>query len=215
MKKLMLIFATSAFAIFAGTNTSGANPVCPGENILRSINSSQKTKVIFVNESTTPEDSFIIYWLDFEGKRVKYGQVFPGETHHQSTFLGHPWVITSPIPGGGEDCIDLYLPRRDGETISLGGNANNSEVNTAESEYFPWPAGSWGGKVRTGPGLNHPAIANLAEGESVTLTENTGIMMNGYPWYRIRFREDGRGYQWGGILCSGAKALPGLFQTCP
>jgi hypothetical protein len=78
----------------------------------------------------------------------------------------------------------------------------------------PVAAGSWGGVVRSGPGMEHARIALLREGESVALLFNTGIMRDGYPWFLIRFRGDQLGFQWGGILCRLAVPVDGLYETC-
>ena len=75
-------------------------------------------------------------------------------------------------------------------------------------------AGSWGGKVRSGPGTDYRQVGSLRNGDPVRLLENTGVMMNGYPWFRISFRNGKRGYQWGGILCSFDRPIDGVFRTC-
>jgi len=80
---------------------------------------------------------------------------------------------------------------------------------------FPRRAGSWGGIVRSGPSQEFSRLAALAEGEPVTLLENTGVTHNDYPWFRIRYRGSREGYQWGGILCSVGDPVPELFETCP
>lgn len=78
---------------------------------------------------------------------------------------------------------------------------------------------SLGGKVRNGPGMEHSQTGSLAEGNLVLLEENTGIVMNGYPWFKITHYNSASGavlsgYQWGGILCS-FDARQGVFDTCP
>jgi hypothetical protein len=78
----------------------------------------------------------------------------------------------------------------------------------------PIEAASWGGIVRDGPGQNHRKLGTLEEGEHVMLIENTGIMWNGYPWWRIEFRGSREGYQWGGILCSLDEPMEGIYETC-
>ncbi|AXS39813.1 hypothetical protein [Breoghania sp. L-A4] len=79
---------------------------------------------------------------------------------------------------------------------------------------FPVAAGSWGGKVRGGPGMNYEQVGSLAEGAPVLLLEDTGVMMNGYPWFLIRFNGNRTGYQWGGILCATRDPVDGVFETC-
>lgn len=79
---------------------------------------------------------------------------------------------------------------------------------------YPRAAGSWGGIVRDGPGREYRRLGVLEEGEPVTLVENTGVMENGYPWFRILYRGQREGYKWGGILCSADGAVSELYETC-
>lgn len=78
----------------------------------------------------------------------------------------------------------------------------------------PLAAGSWGGIVRSGPGMDHRRVASLREGERVELLFNTRIMRDGYPWFLIRFRGGQLGFQWGGILCRLEVPVDGLYETC-
>lgn len=34
-----------------------------------------------------------LYWIDYQGRRRPYGQIGPGQSHSQSTFVGHVWEI--------------------------------------------------------------------------------------------------------------------------
>lgn len=78
----------------------------------------------------------------------------------------------------------------------------------------PIEAASWGGIVREGPGQNYRKLGALEQGEHVMLLENTSVMENGYPWWRIEFWGSREGYQWGGILCSLNEPMEGVYQTC-
>jgi hypothetical protein len=91
------------------------------------------------------------------------------------------------------------------------GSTPAAAVQTAT---FPAAGGSWGGIVRSGPGQEFARVASLREGEPVTLLENTGAMMNGFPWFRIRFRAGSEGFKWGGILYGRGEAVPGAFEIC-
>ena len=84
----------------------------------------------------------------------------------------------------------------------------------AQAEDFPIEAGSWGGKVRSGPGTSFKRLEGLQEGEAVTLLENTGVLMNGYPWFKVRYRGGKTGYKWGGILCARNIPVKGVFRHC-
>ncbi|MEM8685687.1 MAG: SH3 domain-containing protein [Pseudomonadota bacterium] len=79
---------------------------------------------------------------------------------------------------------------------------------------FPVEAGSWGGKVRTGPGSSFKQVAGLKEGDTVKLLEDTGVQMNGFPWFKIEFDDGKTGYKWGGVLCSRKVQVKGTFRQC-
>lgn len=49
------------------------------------------TKITFVNGSA---QAIRIYWIDYNGNRVLYQTLSPGEEYGLNTFLHHPWVIT-------------------------------------------------------------------------------------------------------------------------
>ncbi len=85
----------------------------------------------------------------------------------------------------------------------------------SEPSGFPVEAGSWGGKVRSGPGMEHAQIASLRQGEPLTLLARTEIVFNDYPWFRIRTSDGLEGYQWGGVVCARGVAVEGAFETCP
>ncbi len=85
---------------------------------------------------------------------------------------------------------------------------------TAEPVSKGFAAKSWGGVVRSGPGMEFKQVASLKEGEKITVIEDAGVEMNGYRWYKIRFGANKVGFQWGGILCPVGKPVAGAFQSC-
>ena len=102
------------------------------------------------------------------------------------------------------------------ETATARSDTDDGRLVVAQSTAgLPVRAGSWGGKVRAGPGQEYRHIDGLSEGEDVTLLENTGVMMNGYPWFKIQFKNGRVGYKWGGILCAKAVPVQGVYQSCP
>lgn len=60
------------------------------ESSLRSLASEVPTKLKFVNKTSEAVD---IFWLDFEGRRQRYGSIEPGEIFVQPTYATHPWVL--------------------------------------------------------------------------------------------------------------------------
>ena len=79
---------------------------------------------------------------------------------------------------------------------------------------FPIRAASGGGVIRSGPGVNFRRLGSTREFEPVTVLRNTGVMMNNFPWFEIRYRNGRRGFQWGGLICSTGRAFAGTFDTC-
>ncbi|MEP0521401.1 MAG: MliC family protein [Hyphomicrobiales bacterium] len=76
-------------------------------------------------------------------------------------------------------------------------------------------AQSWGGIVRSGPGMHHEKLGSLYEGQKITVLHRTHEIMNGYPWMAIEFGDyKQRGYQWGGIICATDYARQDLHQLC-
>jgi hypothetical protein len=49
------------------------------------------TKITFVNRSA---QTIRVYWIDYQGNRVLYAMLAPGEEYGLNTYLHHPWVIT-------------------------------------------------------------------------------------------------------------------------
>ncbi len=75
-------------------------------------------------------------------------------------------------------------------------------------------AGALGGNVRAGPEISSKRVAKLKPGERVVLLENSGVVLNGYPWFKIEFRTGRTGHVWGGILCARLVAIAGLREQC-
>jgi membrane-bound inhibitor of C-type lysozyme len=86
-------------------------------------------------------------------------------------------------------------------------------VQASPDVDFPQPGYSYGGKVRSGPGMNYRQTGSLREGDEILILNGTGAMMNGYEWFEIRYRNGRTGYQWGGIMCS-QKPYPTIFRVC-
>ena len=82
--------------------------------------SRQSTQVVFRNGVTNPPARCRLFWLDYQGKLVRYKTLNPGETHRQQTFETHPWTFTTvPARGSPEprqrlvvDGSPVFFPRR-------------------------------------------------------------------------------------------------------
>ena len=117
-KTTKLTLTTLAVSVMA-INLASAELVCHHEAGQRSTASDVSTTITFEIYGENDETQFKIYWLDYDGNRVFYKHVFAGDTYNQQTYLTHPWVVTAPIPGGGEDCIGVYYPQQGGSTVTL------------------------------------------------------------------------------------------------
>lgn len=84
----------------------------------------------------------------------------------------------------------------------------------SQPDEFPVPAGSWGGVVRDGPGKQYRQIDSLDEGEAITLMGRSDVVEDGYPWFKIAYRDGKIGYKWGGILCSTGAERSDIYKTC-
>ena len=66
--------------------------------------------------------------------------------------------------------------------------------------------------MRDGPSMRAIRLGSLPEGRRVRILRNTGVAMNGYDWFAIRFR--GRiAYQWGGIMCADTE-IAHVYRIC-
>jgi hypothetical protein len=63
---------------------------CADEGKVVSPASSQAATITFSNQTT---QTLKIYWLDYTGARKPYGEVAPGATTTQATFVGHYWML--------------------------------------------------------------------------------------------------------------------------
>jgi uncharacterized protein YgiM (DUF1202 family) len=91
--------------------------------------------------------------------------------------------------------------------------SSEPKPKSGAKKFQSFAAKSWGGVVRSGPGMEFKKVASLQEGDPITAIEQS-TEMNGYFWYKIRFGKNKTGYQWGGIICPVGKLVPGTFEQC-
>ncbi|MCP4381013.1 MAG: hypothetical protein GY798_06275 [Hyphomicrobiales bacterium] len=106
-----------SFLIVAGSGVAIAG--CFSEGSYRSAPSDTPALLSFTNNAQTEEDAYEIYWIDFDGNRQLYSTLRAQQSIDQETFIGHIWLITAPVPGGGEICIDLIEASKPKENINL------------------------------------------------------------------------------------------------
>lgn len=73
----------------------------------KSLVSDTSLHLVFSNQT---KGTVSIYWLDFNGERVLYNTLGPGESDRQQTYVTHPWVI---VDAEGR-CIEQLVPNEAG-----------------------------------------------------------------------------------------------------
>ena len=63
------------------------------EKDLRSLSGDKRCQIMFHNKTA---ETLEFWWLDYEGRRVRFGEVGPGERASMDTYETHPWVLTRP-----------------------------------------------------------------------------------------------------------------------
>lgn len=113
MKKIILMLGILAMSFttppplsFTDPNTLASESKCEQESGLRSIEGVKATEFTLTNHT---KFTLLLYWLNYEGKRVKYEEIPPGQRVNQPTFLTHPWVVTDTKGR----CIRILTPPGD------------------------------------------------------------------------------------------------------
>lgn len=80
-------------------------------NVLRSLKSDDVSLVTFIGRTRRP---VAVYWIDFNGHRVRYGVIRYGERFPLTTYETHPWIFRDRDTGdrlvtaGGQE---VFWPR--------------------------------------------------------------------------------------------------------
>lgn len=228
-----IVTLVAAIMLSLGLGWSGsalaADASCQQLFKLKSKNSNTPTSITFVNGASTMRG---IMWLGFDGHPKDYANLQVGESVTLQTFLTHAWMVVT----GPGDCLEIVMPVAGGSTITLGDDGSNAgEEGEAQTSCpagtvpvpetdncvpasetgggtLPMYGRSLGGVVRSKPSMGSKKVASLKEGDRIEIVEDSGVTMNGYTWFKIRWRGK-TGYHWGGIFCSDA-ALGGAFEVC-
>jgi hypothetical protein len=102
MKTKILAAAFTALVLSAGAAHAQMPGACPGDDDPVSPKQYVKTKVTFTNAT---DSRLNIFWIDYEGERVRMGRFVPGQTATVNTFVGHPWAFVTD----NGICVDLYI----------------------------------------------------------------------------------------------------------
>ena len=93
-------------------STSAAPVNCDQEKNLRSQAATDSTEISFRNRSSQTRR---IYWLNFDGARVLYASLTPGQTINFQTYMTHPWLVTNDA----DECQAIYLPTTSPHEVDL------------------------------------------------------------------------------------------------
>ncbi|XP_025989396.1 von Hippel-Lindau tumor suppressor homolog [Solenopsis invicta] len=64
--------------------------------ILKSLSSQHESFVKFIN--TTPH-TVTLYWMDYQGQAINYGDLSSGDFREINTFQTHPWIFVNKVTG--------------------------------------------------------------------------------------------------------------------
>jgi hypothetical protein len=76
---------------------------CEQRGSIQSTAFDRLTGIEFRNNSKSTRS---VYWIDYEGREVRYQTLRRGERGSQSTYVSHPWLVTDQSGG----CVCIYLP---------------------------------------------------------------------------------------------------------
>ncbi len=85
---------------------------CASEKGLTSTESNISTFINFRNNSS---QSLQIFWINFDGQRIKYADLEPGQEYKQQTYLSHPWIVANE----SGKCLRIYFPTKEEGFFSI------------------------------------------------------------------------------------------------
>ena len=118
------------------------------------------------------------------------------------------WLKERESCGSQAPCIELKMSERIAELEEW-----QKPPGASTDGGFPHAARTFGGIVRSGPGMDFPKVASLEEGIAVTLVADAGVDMGGFQWFAITWRGK-KGFMWGGIMCSKGDHVTGVLSVC-
>jgi hypothetical protein len=116
-----------------------------------------------------------------------------------------------------QECTGITQTNIEGEREATEQGTAEPEVDTQTSNLFiavGHEGLSYGGQLRKGPGMEFAKQASLAKGDKIKILEDTGVIMDGYKWFKVSSPK-GVGYHWGGIFCvPGGVPADGVLDNC-
>ena len=104
--RTVLAAAGATLALSAPAPALADGQRCAAEAAIYSVRGVEPTVVTFHNSSRM---IIRIYWIDYEGRRVHFSTLRPGQSYSANTFASHPWIVTNQV----EDCQQVVYAERD------------------------------------------------------------------------------------------------------
>lgn len=124
----------------------------------------------------------------------------------------HRWVIH------GKGATEMMLLKNDEapKQCRITDMGDEGDFSSASGDYVSTMGNfALGGNVRSGPGTQYDKTDSLNYGEPIAIVSRAEVQYQGYEWFEIEYSEGLRGYMWGGIMCSNALHIIGLYESCP
>lgn len=126
----------------------------------------------------------------------------------------HHWMIHGKGPTEMMLLKDDDAPKQC-QVTDMGDEGTSSPSSASGSYVSTMGNFALGGNVRSGPGTQYDKTDSLNYGEPIAIVSRTDVQYQDYEWFEIEYSEGLRGYMWGGIMCSNALHIIGLYESCP
>lgn len=117
---------------YPATEPSMAGPGCADEGFIRSIPSDRPTSIVFRNERN---QSVVVNWIDFDGRRRIQAELAPGMQITQPTVVGHPWLVSTPAGR----CIGIYVAADEQQVVTLAPTRREAPTLALPAPVSPAP----------------------------------------------------------------------------
>ena len=106
------------------TGFENGNRACSDETVLKSLRADKAVPVEFINQGSEP---VTIYWLNYDGERVRYYTLAAKNSYYQNTFVTQPWLIVD----GNNNCLGIYVVESEGATQKVIIKQSSQSVSNA------------------------------------------------------------------------------------
>ena len=91
---------------------AGAEHSCDQLDELKSHKSHKPSRVQFLNGA---DGERLVKWLDFHGTPVTFKRLKPNQSILQSTYIGHPWMVTDRTG----KCREIVVPTQKSQKVKI------------------------------------------------------------------------------------------------